>query len=248
MVFTRTCFCLSLHEDGKLLKSQRFSARIRLEPLDIKANQQTRFTIRSTPLSKESLSAWIVRAGREGVKAPNGSIGGYGAIYWSPNGAGISALSEDRAKALHQIQPPDASRQIVAASAGMIFRFSSEITKGSTVVIRDPATRLYHFGKVSGLCMLSSPIEPDDDGAYRRAVSWEFTVLCDALSAHAKHSLDSTSTLFAISADALRDRAKASSDTHPAAEEEQEWENSSEIREATAKDGIERIKDRVVAI
>lgn len=195
------------------------------------------------------MSAWIIRAGKGGVRAPEWINGGYIAIYWNLDGADISALSKDDIKALYRTQFPDASRQVVAASAGMIFRFATEITKGSTVVMYDPATRLYHIGKVSGPCAFVSPKDSDDDdGSYRRAVNWEFTAPRDALSARAKHSLGSISTLFAVSADTLRELEKASTGTCPAAEEEPEEENSSEVREATAEDGIERIKDRVLQL
>lgn len=195
------------------------------------------------------MSAWIIRAGKGGVRAPEWINGGYIAIYWNLSGADISALSKDDIKALYRAQFPDASRQVVAANAGMIFRFATEITKGSTVVMYDPATRLYHIGKVSGPCVFVSPKDSDDDdGSYRRAVDWEFTTPRDALPARAKHSLGSISTLFAVSADTLRELEKASSGAHPDAEEEQEAENSSEIREATAEDGIERIKDRVLQL
>ena len=181
--------------------------------------------------------------------APEWINGGYIAIYWNLDGADISALSKDDIKALYRTQFPDASRQVVAASAGMIFRFATEITKGSTVVMYDPATRLYHIGKVSGPCAFVPPKDSDDDnGSYRRAVNWEFTAPRDALSARAKHSLGSISTLFAVSADTLRELEKASNGTPSAAEEEQEEENSSEVREATAEDGIERIKDRVLQL
>ena len=156
------------------------------------------------------MSAWIIRAGKGGVRAPEWINGGYIAIYWNLSGADISALSKDDIKALYRTQFPDASRQVVAANAGMIFRFATEITKGSTVVMYDPATRLYHIGKVSGPCVFVSPKDSDDDdGSYRRAVDWEFTTPRDALPARAKHSLGSISTLFAVSADTLRELEKA---------------------------------------
>lgn len=195
------------------------------------------------------MSAWIIRAGKGGARGPEWINGGYIAIYWNLNGADISVLSKDNIKALYRSQFPDASRQVVAANAGMIFRFATEITEGSTVVMYDPATRLYHIGKVSGPCAFVPPKDSDDDdGSYRRAVDWQFTAPRDDLSARAKHSLGSISTLFAVSSDTLHELEKASSGTRPTAEEEQEEENSSEVREATAEDGIERIKDRVLQL
>ena len=71
------------------------------------------------------MSAWIIRAGKGGVRAPEWINGGYIAIYWNLDGADISALSKDGIKALYRAQFPDASRQVVAANAGMILRGST---------------------------------------------------------------------------------------------------------------------------
>ena len=38
------------------------------------------------------MSAWIIRAGKGGVRAPEWINGGYIAIYWNLDGADISAL------------------------------------------------------------------------------------------------------------------------------------------------------------
>lgn len=195
------------------------------------------------------MSAWIVRAGKGGVRASEWINGEYIAIYWNLNGADISALSKDDIKALYREQFPDASRQVVAANAGMIFRFATEITKGSTVVMYEPTTRLYHIGKVLGPCTFVAPRDSDDDdGSYRHSVDWKSTAPRDALSAHARHSLGSISTLFAVSTDTLQELENASNGKTSVSLEEQEEENSSEVREATAEDGIERIKDRVLQL
>lgn len=194
------------------------------------------------------MSAWIIRAGKGGVRAGEWVDGGYIAIYWNLDGADISALGKDDVKALYKRRFPDASRQVVASNAGMICRFATEIIEGSTVVMYDPATRLYNIGEVSGPCaFVPSDDSDDNDGSYRRAVIWESTAPRDALSARAKHSLGSISTLFAVSDDTLRELEEASRGKASVADEEQE-ESSSEVREATAEDGIERIKDRVLQL
>ena len=197
------------------------------------------------------MAAWIIRAGKGGVWAAEWISRGHIAIYWNLGGADIAAIPKDQIKSLYKMQFPDASRQVVAASAGMIYRFGHEIVEGSTVVVYEPATRLYHIGEVMGPCTFVMPEDSDDDdGSYRRKVAWKATVSRDALSARAKHSLGSISTLFAVSDETLRELENASRGVPPVAssEEDEEEENAAEIREATAEDGIERIKDRVLQL
>lgn len=197
------------------------------------------------------MSAWIVRAGKGGVKASDWIADSYIAIYWNLDGARISDLTKEQIKRLYRNLFPDASRQSIASSSGMIYRFGHEITEGSTVVVYDPSTRFYHLGTVSGkCCFMPSNESDDDDGSYRRAVQWKSTVSRDALSARAKHSLGSISTLFMVSDDTLRELQEASSRTaSPALSLDDDTdEDSSEAREATIEDGIERIKDRVLQL
>lgn len=196
------------------------------------------------------MSAWIVRAGKGGVRAAEWISKGYIAIYWNLDGADIAMLDKEEVKSLYRIKFPNASRQVVASNAGMIYRFGHEIQVGSTVVMYDPAARLYHIGEVSGPCFFANPSDlDDDDGSYRRKVAWKATASRDALSARAKHSLGSISTLFAVSEDTLQELRNASKGIIASDEDEgTEEENSFEAREATVEDGIERIKDRVLQL
>lgn len=195
------------------------------------------------------MPAWIVRAGKGGVRAAEWISGGYIAIYWNLGGADITSLSKADVKALYRSNYPDASRQAIAANASMIYRFGNEIREGSTVVMYDPSSRLYHIGTVSGPCVFVPANDSDDnDGSYRHEVVWNTTAPRDALSARAKHSLGSISTLFAVSDDALKELKEASEGKVPEQFDDIDDEDSSEAREATAEDGIERIKDRVLQL
>ena len=135
----------------------------------------------------------------------------------------------------------------------MIYRFAREIAEGSTVVMYEPSTRLYHIGEVAGPCeYVASGDSDDDDGSYRRKVLWKTTASRDALSARAKHSLGGISTLFSVSEDTLRELEEASASEGVSlvcrGDADSEEESSSEAREATIEDGIERIKDRVLQL
>lgn len=199
------------------------------------------------------MAAWIIRAGKGGVRAAEWADKGYIAIYWNLGGADIAALDKTQIKVLYRAQFPDASRQVVASNVGMIYRFAREIAEGSTVVMYEPSTRLYHIGEVAGPCeYVASGDSDDDDGSYRRKVLWKTTASRDALSARAKHSLGSISTLFSVSEDTLRELEEASASEGVSlvcrGDADSEEESSSEAREATIEDGIERIKDRVLQL
>lgn len=192
------------------------------------------------------MNAWIVRAGRGGIHAAEWLEGGYVAIYWDLDGADVSALDKEGIKRLYKLKNPDASPQTVASNAGMIYRFAHDIAEGCTVVMYDPSTRLYHIGEVSGGCEFVAGTEDDEaNGSYRRRVGWHEVAPRDSLSSSAKHSLGSISTLFAVSDDAMRELEAASSGVAPIADDD---ESPVEAREATADDGIERIKDKVLRL
>ena len=195
------------------------------------------------------MTAWIVRAGKGGVRAAEWISKGYIAIYWNLGAADIASLDKGQTKALYKKHFPSASRQVVAANAGMIWRFAHEIGEGSTVVVYNPATRLYHLAEVTGPCAFVPPSDADgDDGSYHRTVSWKATASRDALSARAKHSLGSISTLFAVSDETLRELEDAAKGVAAVGGEDADEESSSDVREARAEDGIERIKDRVIQL
>lgn len=196
------------------------------------------------------MSSWIIRAGKGGIRADEWISGGYIAIYWDFNGEDIASLSKEQLKSLYRKVNPEATKQVVATHVGMVYRFSHEIVEGSNVVMYDPSTRLYHLGIVTGECLFVSSSENDDDnGSYRRRVAWEMTAPRDLLSSSAKHSLGAISTLFGVSDETMNElQAAARGETLSDVSDDIEEENSVEVREATAEDGIERIKDRIMQL
>lgn len=197
------------------------------------------------------MSAWIIRAGKGGAFAASWLDRGYVAIYWNLGGAEISGLDKGQLKKLYRDHFPDATRQVVASNAGMIYRFANEMNAGAMVVMYDPSTRLYHLGEVTGPCNYVSPSDKDDDnGSYQRTVSWKSSISRDDLSVRAKHSLGSIATLFSISDEVVEELEHASEGALARSDDDPEdsSESSAEARVATAEDGIERIKDRILQL
>lgn len=197
------------------------------------------------------MSAWIIRAGKGGVRAAEWLEKGYIAIYWNLDGVAISGLDKEQIKDLYHACFPSVSQRVVAANAGMIDRFANKMGIGSIVVMYDPSTRLYHLGRITGDCVYFAPNNDDDDnGSYRRTVDWEHVAPRDNLSSHAKHSLGSISTLFSVSDDTLAELESASEGVSFSVDRNEDDldESIAESREATAEDGIERIKDRILEL
>lgn len=197
------------------------------------------------------MSAWIIRAGKGGVRATEWLEKGYIAIYWNLDGAVISGLDKEQIKELYHACFPSVSQRVVAANAGMIDRFANKMDIGSIVVMYDPSTRLYHLGRVTSACVYVAPNNNDDDnGSYRRTVDWEHAAPRDNLSSCAKHSLGSISTLFSVSDDTFAELKSASEGVSFSVNRKEDSldESIAESREATAEDGIERIKDRVLEL
>lgn len=191
------------------------------------------------------MAAWIVRAGRNGIYADEWLKNGYVAIFWDFDGADINALDKDELKSRFAQKNPDATPQSIAANAGMVYRFAREMNDGETVVMYDPATRLYHLGLITGPCQYFPPND-EEDGSYRRKVKWIAEAARDSLTAASKNALGGISTLFAVSDDTMKDLERASKTETPTIMEEDA--SASEARDATVEDGIERIKDIVSRI
>lgn len=75
------------------------------------------------------------------------------------------------------------SEQKVAANVGRVYRFAHCMAQGSTVVMYDPAERLYHIGIINGPC---KPTCDPEGLSYTRTVEWEKTALRDMLTPHSK--------------------------------------------------------------
>ena len=137
------------------------------------------------------------------------------------------------------------SEQKVAANVGRVYRFAHCMAQGSTVVMYDPAERLYHIGIINGPC---KPTCDPEGLSYTRTVEWEKTALRDMLTPAFKNSLGGIQTIFAISDEVMSDLEAAGS--KPAyndgtADADDGAANDEETLAATYDNGVELIKDRV---
>ena len=103
-------------------------------------------------------------------------------------------MKREQIRATYLAEHPNESKNRVAAIVGQVYRFAHEMTQGQTVVMYDPASRLYHIGVITGDCV---PTRDEDDPAYTRTVRWETSASRDALKQSSKNSLGGIQTIFA---------------------------------------------------
>lgn len=194
------------------------------------------------------MAAWMIRAGRGGVHAGEWLERGIVSIDWDLGGAKIDGLGRDAIRGLYEDLHRDASNQSVGAAAGQIYRFANEMAIGSTVVMYDPSTRLYHIGAIAGDCAVCLDTD-QSDATYMRKIQWGKSVSRDDLSISAKNSLGSISTIFTVSDEVLDELIDASEGKVAAREDDALDEaDVSAVRYATVDDGVERIKDKVLQL
>ena len=194
------------------------------------------------------MGAWMIRAGRGGVYATDWLERGMIGIGWDFGGADISSMSRCQIRVAYEEAHPGESRSKISAAVGQVCRFAHDLSKGQTVVMYDPQSRLYHVGRVTGDC---TPENEIDGVTYTRSVGWDSEASRDALSSSSRNSLGSISTIFAVSDEVMADIEKAASSLSDGAlpdTDSPEADNDEDARYATYDDGIERIKDRVNAL
>lgn len=187
----------------------------------------------------------MIRAGRGGVYAADWLERGIIGIGWDFGGADITGMNREKIRAAYAAAHPSESKQKVAASVGQVYRFAHCMAQGSTVVMYDPAERLYHIGVISGPC---KPSNESESLTYTRTVEWGKTALRDALSPASKNSLGGIQTIFAVSDEAMSDLEAAGSKSacnDSSADTDDNAANDEETLAATYDNGIELIKDRV---
>lgn len=94
-------------------------------------------------------------------------------------------MKREQIRATYLAEHPNESKNRVAAIVGQVYRFAHEMTQGQTVVMYDPASRLYHIGVITGDCV---PTRDEDDPAYTRTVRWDTSASRDALKQSSKNS------------------------------------------------------------
>lgn len=193
------------------------------------------------------MGAWMIRAGRGGVYAPSWLEHGVIGIGWDFDGADIAAMNREQIRAAYGLAHPGDSKGKVAAGVGQVYRFAHDMTTGSTVVMYDPESRLYHLGVITGPCVAVC----DMDGVtYTRDVKWGETAPRDVLSPSSKNSLGGIQTIFAVSDEVMADLMNAVKDksavpSNDSAIDDSDATNDEETLAATYDNGIELIKDRV---
>ncbi|WP_251213067.1 restriction endonuclease [Adlercreutzia murintestinalis] len=192
------------------------------------------------------MGAWMVRAGRNAQYAGKWLDDNAVSIYWDIDGADLVGLSKEEIRARYASCHSDASTQEIATAVGQIWRFANDIVEGERVVMYEPETRLYHVGTIIGACERIT--DSDGDISYRRAVRWEKESPRDSLKKTSRNSLGAISTIFSIGDEVFADLMGASDRPTVQELDETEQDIDAEIRYATAEDGIERIKDRVMHV
>lgn len=191
------------------------------------------------------MGAWMIRAGRGGVYAADWLERGIIGIGWDFGGSDIAAMNREEIRAAYTAAHPSESKQKVAANVGQVYRFAHSMAQGSTVVMYDPAERLYHIGVINGPC---KPSDEAESLTYTRTVKWGKTALRDALSPASKNSLGGIQTIFAVSDEVMSDLDAAGSKptgNDGSADTDDDAANDEETLAATYDNGIELIKDRV---
>lgn len=192
------------------------------------------------------MGAYMIRAGRGGVYAADWLERGVIGIGWDFGGANIAAMDRDAIKTAYAAAHPSESKRKVAASAGQVYRFAHSMVQDSTIVMYDPAERLYHIGTINGPC---EPIAEPEAMTYTRSVKWGKTAPRDALAPASKNSLGGIQTIFSVSDEVMADLKTASSkpactlDASEASDDDAAADD--EAGTATYDNGIELIKDRV---
>ena len=189
------------------------------------------------------MSSWMIRAGRGGIYAADWLNRGLMGIGWDFGATDIASMSREQIRSGYAIKHPNDSKNKLAAAVGQIYRFAHDMEQGSTVVMYDPATRLYHIGTIAGPCKPATDIE---EATFTRAVKWKQTAQRDALTTSSKNSLGGIQTIFSISDEVVADLKSASkSETSSQPDETEGDAADDDARAATYDNGIELIKDRV---
>lgn len=193
------------------------------------------------------MASWMVRAGRGGVHSEEWIEEGRIVIWWKLGGLNPKGSDREAIKRAYSSKYPDAKPQEIAMAGGQVYRFANEMSIGDNIVMYSPQSRIYHIGTITGDCLVGS--DTYEGTEYIREVRWSSEAPRDLLSSQAKNSLGSIATLFSVSEVTMQELIEITENpTIPKEDPEIAEEMVSEIRYATAEDGIERIKDKVLSL
>lgn len=138
----------------------------------------------------------------------------------------------------------------ISVAASQHWRFLKKLKIGDLVMVYEPQTRLYHYGKLVGSPAFQLDIVPEHP-VYRQ-VKWAGTVERDALSTTTKNSLGSILTLFRVPDNAADEVAAVfKGDLSPivqAEETEDDLERAIDPFADIEDLALERVKDRINAL
>lgn len=171
------------------------------------------------------MTAWLIRAGREARYASDWFANGYIAIYWQLNDLDIVGAARQEVRDMVDAIYADSSQQARAMITGQVHRFGSAMQTG----------------------------DDEHDSRYSRPVIWRTVASRDKLVDTSKNSLGTIATLSQIGDDVFADLTAAAgtsddSPSAPAQAADNETTDDDETRRITANEGIEKIKDRIVAL
>jgi restriction system protein len=146
---------------------------------------------------------WMVRAGRAGIYAGEFLAQKMTAIGWGKVGDLANVHAREEIAKLVAAAFPEYKPLQVSVAAGQIFRFREELNPASTVLMYEPADRIYRVGTVRGEYRYASAA--DEELQHTKAVEWTHEVERDSLTAGTKNSLGSIATIFCISDEAAQE-------------------------------------------
>lgn len=193
---------------------------------------------------------WKVNAGRRSALAGEFLERSVVAIGWRE--AGDYTRDQSWGEVYQRVSDayPDRTDRQKQVSTGQIWRFLREVAVGDDVLTYDPASRLYHLGKVAG----EPEYRPNEIELLpvQRKVKWESTVSRDDLSDSAKGKLGAILTLFLLAPSAAGELRKLSgqptSATPVASAAESEEEEFTDPFDGLEEQAIEKVKDRLLAL
>ncbi len=200
---------------------------------------------------------WMVRAGRAAIYASEFISQGITAIGWGKIGTLDHVHTREEISALVSAEFGDYNRLRLANATGQIFRFKEELVQGSTVLMYEPANRMYRVGTVTG-DYIYNPLA-DEELRHTKAVQWDKEVSRDVLTPQTKNSLGSIATIFCISDEATKeifDRLSGHVETAandvlseaPLATPTEAIAAESDIRRDIEQKALEFLQDRIVRL
>jgi restriction system protein len=199
----------------------------------------------------------MVRAGRAAIYASEFLTQGITAIGWGKIGSLEDVHTREQISGLVREHFPDYNRLQIANATGQIFRFREELVQGSTVLMYEPATRLYQVGTVTGGYLYNA--SADEELRHTKTVSWDKEVSRDVLTPQTKNSLGSIATIFCISDDAAKELSERLAGREPTGAQDILSEEplatatesiaaEADIRRDIEQKALEFLQDRIVRL